>query len=142
MPVVLALQTIQLELIKQGLGLKIFDAYRPYSVTVKFYDIAKNKDFVSHPRTGSRHNRGYAIDMTLINVKSGKELKMPTPYDSFVPEANSEFDDLPKKVKANRDLLIDIMERNGFEVLSNEWWHFDFRDWKEFDLMDIPFKEL
>src|SRR5687767_4011799 len=79
LPVVLALQEIQLELSKKGLGLKLFDAYRPYSVTVKFYDLATDKNFVADPKTGSRHNRGCAIDLTLINNKSGKELKMPTP---------------------------------------------------------------
>lgn len=142
LPVVLALVKAQRQLNKKGLALKIFDAYRPYSVTVKFYDIATDKNFVADPKTGSRHNRGCAIDLTLISVKSGKELRMPTPYDSFAPEASPGFDDLPKKAKANRDLLIDVMERNGFHVLNNEWWHFDFKDWKEFDLMDIPFKEL
>lgn len=142
LPVVVALKTIQRELRKQGLGLKVFDAYRPYSVTVKFYDIAKDKNFVAHPKAGSRHNRGCAIDLTLIHLKTGRELKMPTPYDSFAPEASPDFRDLPKKVKANRDLLIGVMKKNGFQVLHNEWWHFDFKDWKEFDLIDIPFNEL
>ena len=141
-PVVLALKSVQKELNKKGLGLKIFDAYRPYSVTVKFFEVANDKNFVASPKTGSRHNRGCAIDLTLINLRSGKELKMPTPYDSFAAEASPGFQDLPKRVKANRDLLIQVMENNGFEVLHNEWWHFDFKDWKQFDLMDIPFKQL
>jgi len=142
LPVVLALKKIQEELNKKNLSLKIYDAYRPYAVTVKFFEIADDKNFVAHPKTGSRHNRGCAVDLTLINLKNGKELKMPTPYDSFAPEASPSFDNLPKKVKANRDLLIKVMEKHGFEVLHNEWWHFDFKDWKEFDLMDIPFKQL
>lgn len=142
LPVVLALQNIQRELVQKGLGLKIFDAYRPYSVTVKFYDIAKDQNFVANPKNGSRHNRGCAIDLTLINIESDLELMMPTPYDSFAPEASPSFNDLPKIVKANRDLLIEVMERNGFQVLNNEWWHFDFKGWKEFELMDISFKEL
>lgn len=142
LPVVLALQSVQKDLSTKGLGLKIYDAYRPYSVTVKFFEIAADKSFVASPKTGSRHNRGCAIDLTLINLRTGKELKMPTPYDSFAPEASPAFDNLPKKIKTNRDLLIQVMENNGFTVLHNEWWHFDFRDWKNYNLMDIPFKQL
>ena len=142
LPVVLSLRNVQRQLKKKGLGLKIFDAYRPYSVTVKFYDIADDKNFVAHPKTGSRHNRGCAVDLTLINVRTGKELKMPTPYDSFSAEASADFNDLPRRIKANRDLLIKVMQDNGFKVLNNEWWHFDFEGWTEFDLIDIPFKDL
>lgn len=142
LPVVHALQKIQAELNRQGLGLKIYDAYRPYSVTVKFFQIASDKSFVAHPKTGSRHNRGCAVDLTLIRMHSGKELKMPTPYDSFAPEASPGYTNLPRKIRSNRQRLINIMEKYGFKVLHNEWWHFDFNSWKEFDLMDIPFKQL
>lgn len=142
LPVVSALKAVQSELSLKGLGLKIYDAYRPYSVTVKFFDIATDKNFVASPKTGSRHNRGCAVDLTLIRLRNGKELKMPTAYDSFAPEASPDFKDLPRRALANRKILIDVMEKHGFKVLHNEWWHFDFHTWKEFDLMDIPFNQL
>jgi D-alanyl-D-alanine dipeptidase len=142
LPVVEALRNVQNELNKSGIGLKIFDGYRPYSVTVTFYEIASDKSFVANPKDGSRHNRGCAIDLTLINLKTGKELEMPTPYDSFAPEAAADFNNLSEQVIRNRELLISTMEKNGFKVLSNEWWHFDFNGWKNFELMDIPFEKL
>ncbi len=142
LPVVEALRNVQNELNKSGIGLKIFDGYRPYSVTVKFYELASDKSFVANPKDGSRHNRGCAIDLTLINLKTGKELEMPTPYDSFAPEAAANFDKLSEQVLKNRALLINTMEKNGFKVLNNEWWHFDFNGWKNFELMDIPFEDL
>lgn len=142
LPVVEALRNVQNELNKSGIGLKIFDGYRPYRVTVDFYEIASDKSFVANPKDGSRHNRGCAIDLTLINLKTGKELEMPTPYDSFAPEAAADFNNLSEQVIRNRELLIKTMEKNGFKVLNNEWWHFDFNGWKNFELMDIPFEEL
>ena len=142
LPVVLALVAVQTELNTMGLGLKIYDAYRPYSVTVKFFEVAKDKDFVASPKTGSRHNRGCAVDVTLINLRTGKELKMPTPYDSFAPEAAADFMSVRKKRRKNRAILIDVMSKYQFKVLNNERWHFDFNGWEAFDLMDIPFKKL
>lgn len=141
-PVAKSLKNVQAELKKSGLGLKIFDGYRPYSVTVKFFDIASDKNFVANPKDGSRHNRGCAMDLTLINLKTGKDLAMPTPYDSFAAAASADYKDLPEDVIKNRDLLIQVMERNGFRVLDNEWWHFDFNGWKNFELLDIPFEQL
>ena len=143
-PVVEALKKIQTELKKDGLGLKIFDAYRPYAVTVKFWDItpANLQEFVSDPIKGSRHNRGCAIDLTLVNLMNGEELNMPTPYDSFTKEAYADAQNVSSVQKKNRDELIDIMQRNGFKVLKNEWWHFDFVGWENYPLMDIPFKKL
>ncbi len=142
LPVVEALKNVQKELNKSGLGLKVFDGYRPYSVTVKFFAIASDKSFVANPKDGSRHNRGCAIDLTLVNLRTGKELEMPSPYDSFSAAAASDFMDLPAASIKNRELLRSIMEKNGFRVLNNEWWHFDFNGWKNFELMDIPFEDL
>lgn len=142
LPVAEALKNVQTELNKSGLGLKIFDAYRPYGVTVKFFEIASDKNFVANPKDGSRHNRGCAIDLTIINLRTGKELKMPTPYDSFAAAASPSYNDLSAVIIKNRNLLISVMERNGFRVLDNEWWHFDFVGWKKFELMDIGFEEL
>lgn len=142
LPVVEALRNVQNELNQSEIGLKIYDGYRPYRVTVDFYEIASDKSFVANPKDGSRHNRGCAIDLTLINLKTGKELEMPTPYDSFAPEAAADFNNLSEQVIRNRELLIKTMEKNGFKVLNNEWWHFDFNGWKNFELMDIPFEKL
>ncbi|TDG37485.1 D-alanyl-D-alanine dipeptidase [Pedobacter changchengzhani] len=141
-PVVDALKKIQAELKHQGLGLKIFDGYRPYQITVTFYKKASNKNFVANPAKGSKHNRGCALDLTIINLKTGKELIMPTPYDSFAKEAAADFDNLTPEIKANRDYLIKIMAKYGLKVLHNEWWHYDFIDWQAYDLMDIPFYKL
>jgi len=141
-PVVAQLKIIQEVLKSKGLGLKIFDAYRPYAVTIAFYQKAKDKNFVAHPAKGSRHNRGCAIDLTLVDLKTGKELPMPTPYDSFEEAASPSFTKLPAHVIKNRDFLIDVMQANGFKVIDNEWWHFDFVGWANYDLMDIPFEKL
>ena len=67
---------------------------------------------------------------------------MPTPYDSFAKEASPTYDDIPAKQKQNRNLLINVMESNGFKVIKNEWWHFDFKGWESYPLMDIPFHKL
>jgi D-alanyl-D-alanine dipeptidase len=143
-PVVDALKEIQLELKKKGLGLKIFDAYRPYAVTVKFWNVTSlaKKEFVANPKTGSRHNRGCAVDLTLIDLETGKELEMPTPYDSFSAAASPNYEDVSPLQKQNRNLLINIMENYGFKVIKNEWWHYDFNGWDKFPLMDIPFEKL
>lgn len=141
-PVVDQLKNIQAILKTKGFGLKIYDAYRPYAITVAFYQKASDKNFVANPAKGSKHNRGCAIDLSLVDLKSGKELPMPTPYDSFSPAAAPDFLNLPPEVIKNRNFLIATMEANGFKVIANEWWHFDFNGWQNFDLMDIPFKKL
>ncbi len=141
-PVVEQLKTIQAELKKNGYGLKIYDGYRPYAVTLSFYEKASDKDFVANPKNGSKHNRGCAIDLSIIDLKTGKDVPMPTPYDSFEAAAAANYKDLPVQVIKNRDFLIRTMEAHGFKVLHNEWWHFDFIGWEKFDLVDIPFEKL
>jgi D-alanyl-D-alanine dipeptidase len=141
-PVVEQLKLIQAELNKKGYGLKIFDAYRPYSITVDFFKRAKNKDFVANPAKGSKHNRGCAVDLTLIDLKTGKDIPMPTPYDSFEPAAAPHYNKLPAQLIKNRDFLIQTMHAHGFKVIYNEWWHFDFTGWPNYELMDIPFENL
>ncbi len=141
-PVVEQLKKIQAILNKEGYGLKIFDAYRPYAVTLAFYEKASDKNFVANPAKGSKHNRGCAVDLTLIDLKTGKDIPMPTPYDSFAPEAAPHFEKLPAPVIKNRDFLIATMQANGFRVIYNEWWHFDFSGWQNYELMDIPFEQL
>lgn len=141
-PIAESLLKVQQELNKKGLGIKIFDAYRPYKATVKFYEVYPDTTYVASPYRGSRHNRGCALDITVINLKTGEELKMPTPYDSFRKEAWPSTPVADPEVRKNRALLIDVMERNGFRVNSSEWWHYDFKGYKNYEVLDIDFEEL
>lgn len=141
-PVVEKLKLIQAILKKKGYGLKIYDGYRPYAVTVSFYEKASDKNFVANPSKGSKHNRGCAVDLSIIDLKTGKDVPMPTPYDSFEAAAAPHYTKLPAQIIKNRDFLINTMQANGFKVIYNEWWHFDFIGWQAYDLMDIPFEKL
>ncbi len=102
----------------------------------------KDERYVADPKKGSGHNRGIAVDLTLINLKTKVELPMGTGYDNFSDTAHSTFIFLPVEILQNRNLLKNIMEKNGFKVLETEWWHFSFPDAKDFELMDISFKKL
>jgi D-alanyl-D-alanine dipeptidase len=141
-PVAEALKKAQAEFKKAGVGIKIFDAYRPYKATVKFYEVYHDTTYVASPYRGSRHNRGCAIDMTIVDLKTGRELKMPTEFDSFKKEAWPTTPVKDPVIKKNRDLIISVMERNGFKVNASEWWHFDFVGWKKYEVMDIDYEEL
>jgi zinc D-Ala-D-Ala dipeptidase len=141
-PVAEALKKAQEEFAKHGVSIKIYDAYRPYSATVKFYEVYRDTTYVASPFKGSRHNRGCAIDMTLIDLKTGEELKMPTEYDSFKKEAWPSTPVKDPLIKKNRDLIISVMEKHGFKVNASEWWHFDFTGWQKFEVMDIDFEKL
>ena len=142
LPVVIALKAVEADLKTRGLGLKIYDAYRPYAVTVKFYEMTPDTNFVADPRKGSKHNRGCAIDLSLIDLKTGKELDMPTGFDSFSKAAAADYQNLPKDKITNRELLKSTMQAHGFKVIATEWWHYDFNGWQHYDLLDIPLSEL
>jgi D-alanyl-D-alanine dipeptidase len=141
-PVAESLKKVQAELKQRGLGIKIFDAYRPYKATVKFYEVYRDTTYVASPYRGSRHNRGCALDLTLVDLKTGKELKMPTEYDSFKKEAWPSTYIKDEEARKNRQLLIDVMQKHGFKVNSSEWWHYDFIGWKKYEILDIDFEEL
>ncbi len=142
-PVAEALKRAQTDFKKLGYGIKIYDAYRPYSATVKFYELMKgDTTYVANPYKGSRHNRGCAIDMNLVDLKTGKELKMPTSYDAMQKESWPTTPVIDPVVRTNRDKLISVMESNGFKVYMTEWWHFDFIGWEKFEVMGIDFEEL
>jgi len=141
-PVAIALKRIQADLKSKGLGIKIFDAYRPYKATVKFYEVYRDTTYVASPYRGSRHNRGCALDLTLVDLKTGQELKMPTEFDSFKKEAWPSTPVSDPEARKNRALLITAMEKHGFKVNSSEWWHFDFIGWQKFEVLDIDFEEL
>ena len=141
-PVAEALKKIQTDLKEKGLALKIYDGYRPYSATVKFYETYHDTTYVASPYKGSRHNRGCALDLTIIDLKTGKELPMPTEFDSFKKEAWPTTPVADPVLRKNRQTLIDAMEKHGFKVNASEWWHFDFIGWQKYAVMDIDFEEL
>jgi D-alanyl-D-alanine dipeptidase len=132
-----SLASVQRELKQQGLGLKIYDGYRPLSIQWKLWEVVPDPNYVADPRKGSRHNRGAAVDLTIIDAL-GNELEMPTPYDDFTEKAWHTYDDLPDAAKKNRALLKDVMTRHGFQPIQSEWWHYDFHGWEIFDIMDEP----
>lgn len=136
-----ALDTIQIELEKIGLGLLIFDGYRPLSVQKKMWAILPDDRYVANPQKGSRHNRGMAVDVTLVDLE-GNPLPMPTEFDSFSAKAHQDYQDLPNNVKRNRWILKSIMEKHGFKSIRTEWWHYDFKGWKNFRVLDKEFSEL
>lgn len=141
-PAASALQKVQEELEKKGLGLKVYDAYRPYSVTVKFWELVKDPRYVAHPSKGSGHNRGHTIDCTLVSLAGGKELDMGTGFDNFSDTAHHDFTRLPVTVLQNRQLLKTTMEKYGFRAYSEEWWHYSYADGKQYELLDIDFGKL
>jgi D-alanyl-D-alanine dipeptidase len=141
-PAAIALHDVERDLAREGLGLRLFDGYRPYRVTVRMWKPIRNPDFVADPAKGSRHNRGAAVDLTLIDLRTGRELPMPTGYDAFTVKARQDYNDLPAEAIANRAKLREVMTRHGFDPLPSEWWHFDFRGWEKFELLDLPLEKL
>ena len=137
-----SLRVIQQQLNRMGYGLKIFDAYRPYHVTVQFYEHYRDTTFVASPYTGSRHNRGCAVDVTLIQLKTGKELEMPTSYDDFTDKAQALSKNTNARAVRNRKILQKVMTQHGFDIFNAEWWHFDFQGWSRFPLMNVSFSQL
>lgn len=128
------------ELEKQGLGLKMWDCYRPLSVQKIFWALVPDPRYVADPKTGSRHNRGNAVDLTLVDAV-GRELPMPTPFDDFTDKAAHGATDLPAEAVANRETLAAAMEKAGFRRLPSEWWHYDDSDGGG-EILDVPFSAL
>jgi len=141
-PVAEALKKVEDSLAKHSIGLKIYDAYRPYSASLKFFEVYPDTNFVANPRYGSRHNRGCAVDLTLIELASGKEIPMPSEFDDFSEKAHPDYAGLPDTVLANRAFLFGVMSHFGFSHYPTEWWHFDFTGWQNYKLMDLSFDEL
>ncbi len=148
-PVAERLARVQGDLEGQGLGLKVFDCYRPFSVQERFWALVPDDRYVGRPVRGedgspvegSRHNRGAAVDVSLVHLASGEALAMPTDYDDFSERAAADHDDgLEPRVIANRDTLIAAMAAHGFQVLPSEWWHFDAEGWEQYPLLDIELR--
>lgn len=136
------LAAAQRELNEKNLGLKIWDAYRPYSVTEKMWEPVKDDRYAADPKFGSGHNRGAAVDLTIIHLGTLKELNMGTGFDHFSDTAHVNFTGLPPDILANRKLLRSVMESHGFKVLDTEWWHYYLPDAKQYDLLDLSFRQL
>lgn len=138
LPVAKALANVQAELKKLGLGLKIYDAYRPYSVTCRMWDLMPDSIYMGKPWRGSHHNKGISLDLTLVDLKNKQEVRMPTPFDALIYASHPRFTGLPDSIIKNRDLLITTMTKYGFVVDSVEWWHFNYKDAFTYELLDIP----
>lgn len=135
------LSKVQQNLEKIGLGLKVYDCYRPLSVTRIMWEKAPDSNYVANPAKGSRHNRGSSVDLTLVN-RNGKELEMPTNFDDFTEKAHGNYQGGSYQSRSNRQLLKKVMIAQRFIPLSTEWWHFDAEDWQKFSLLDIPFEKI
>jgi D-alanyl-D-alanine dipeptidase len=141
LPVVKALAKAGQELNAENLSLKIWDAYRPYSVTVEMWNLIKDDRYVADPKNGSGHNKGIAVDLTLIDKTSGTELKMGTGFDDFSDTAHADFKKLSEDALKNRALLKTVMEKYGFKQLETEWWHFYWNQ-PGFEVLDIDFQKI
>jgi D-alanyl-D-alanine dipeptidase len=137
-----ALVQVQRELATQGLGLKIFDAYRPLSVQKQMWDLIHDARYVSNPAINAgRHTRGTAIDLTLVDP-DGQEMPMPTAFDDFTEHAHRNARGIPADAARNAKLLETTMIKHGFIPYPFEWWHFDFRDWRKHPPLDVPLDQL
>jgi zinc D-Ala-D-Ala dipeptidase len=128
----------------RGYGLLVFDGYRPWRVTKLFWDITppEKREFVADPSKGSKHNRGCAIDLSMYDLGTGREVAMPSAYDEMSPAAYPTYEGGPPDRRVRRGLLRTAMESNGFTVEPNEWWHFNYKDWPQYPILDIPFSAI
>jgi CubicO group peptidase (beta-lactamase class C family)/D-alanyl-D-alanine dipeptidase len=143
-PAAEAVLRVHRALAKQGYGLLIHDAYRPWQVTKLFWEATPDsgRDFVADPAKGSKHNRGCAVDLTLYDRATGKPVKMVGGYDEFSPRSFPEYPGGTSLEHWHRELLRAAMEAEGFTVNQYEWWHFDFRDWKAYPIINQRFEDL
>jgi len=132
------------ELKAQGYGLIIHDGYRPWYVTKIFWDATPDdkKIFVANPQEGSKHNRGCAVDLSLYDLKTGAEVQMPSGYDEMTERAYSDYAGGTNEERGRRALLRQAMEEQGFKVNPTEWWHFDYKDWKQYPILNVKFEDL
>ena len=143
-PAAEALLRAHRELKGQGYGLIIHDGYRPWYITKIFWDAVPNdkKIFVADPTEGSKHNRGCAVDLSLYDLKTGKEVTMPSGYDEMTVRAYADYAGGTVEERERRAILRQAMEKQGFKVIPKEWWHFDYQDWKQYPIMNVKFEDL
>jgi zinc D-Ala-D-Ala dipeptidase len=143
-PAAEALVRVNAALRVRGFGLLVFDGYRPWSVTKVFWDVTApdKREFVADPAKGSKHNRGCAVDLSLYAIATGREVEMPSAYDEMSPRAYPSYTGGTDAQRALRDVLRGAMEAEGFTVEPNEWWHFNYRDWARYPIMNIRFADI
>jgi zinc D-Ala-D-Ala dipeptidase len=143
-PAAEALVAANRELRGQGYGLIIHDGYRPWYVTKIFWDATPDdkKKFVANPAEGSKHNRGCAVDLSLYDLKTGEEVQMPSGYDEMTDRAYADYPGGTADERARRAVLREAMEKQGFAVIPDEWWHFDYKDWKLYPIINVKFEDL
>lgn len=141
-PAAEALVRVAKRLAPSGLGLILYDGYRPYAVTVTFFEEVGDTTFVAHPRKGSKHNRGMAIDLSLFDLRTGKLLPMPSAYDEASLRAWHNYADGDPETLKNRAILKDAMVAEGFEVFPYEWWHYDYKGWQNCVTYDLWHKDI
>jgi zinc D-Ala-D-Ala dipeptidase len=143
-PAAVALARANRKLREKGYGLLVFDGYRPWSVTKVFWDSTPQdkKKFVADPSQGSRHNRGCAVDLTLYDLRSGREVEMPSGYDEMTDRAYPNYPGGTDHQRHMREMLREAMESEDFTVNEFEWWHFDYKDWKQYPILDISFDQI
>lgn len=142
-PAAMALVRAHRALQPAGYGLLVLDAYRPWSVTRLFWDITPpaRRAYVADPARGSKHNRGCAVDLTLYDLRTGREVEMPSPYDEASERAHPDYPGGTAEQRARRNLLRSTLEAVGFTVEPNEWWHYNFHPCP-YPLLDLPFHRL
>ncbi len=143
-PAAEAVVRIHRGLASRGYGLLLFDGYRPWYVTKMFWDATpeSQKIFVADPASGSRHNRGSAIDLTLYDLATGQPVEMVGGYDEFSPRSFPDYPGGTSRQRWLREILRRAMEAEGFAVYEAEWWHFDHEDWREYAIRNATFGEL
>jgi zinc D-Ala-D-Ala dipeptidase len=137
-----ALDSVGQEFSRQGIALVIFDAYRPYSITIELWNRVKDDRYAANPAKGSGHNRGIAVDLTLADAKTHQLFAMPTDFDNFSDSAHQDFSGTDAKRRANRELLKLTMEKYGFIPLPTEWWHFSWPAPENYEILDLSFQQL
>ncbi|KAA3614573.1 MAG: hypothetical protein DWQ01_01875 [Planctomycetota bacterium] len=139
-----ALARVHQRLRPLGYGLLVLDAYQPWSVTRLIWHAtpAEFRSFVAEPKTGSRHNRGMAVDLSLVRLTDGQEVTMPSNYGQYDSAAHPFFPGTTSLQRWHRDLLRRFMEAEGFTVHPNKWWQFDYQGWRDWPLFDQSFDQI
>jgi len=130
----LRLRAVQDDLICRGMGLVVYDGYRPLRVQRMMWAVLPDPDYVADPARGSRHNRGAAVDVGLVDL-AGNRLPMPTAFDAFTPAARRDAFVADSEARANREILTHVMRVHGFSGLNSEWWHFDLEHWSDYPIV-------
>ena len=129
------------EVKKRGYRIKVWDGYRPFSAQQVLWNAVKDKRYVANPKKGSIHNRGGAVDITLVD-KNGREIKMPTGFDNFTSKASRTDKKMNKTAKTNLTYLTNVMKKNGFTMINDEWWHYTDKNWKKYPILNVPLRSF